>query len=151
MPHPSPEELHHVAYGLAAPPAHLDGCLQCREDLASIEAERTGLRDILREDLDAPLRKTHGGRTVQVLAVAALLFGLVALLVWVPARTPAPAEQDNVEQLLNRIEKLTAEATKLELEIAQLEQSIQLTRNMLDPEYWKKQQASKKPPVEKKE
>ena len=150
MSHPSAEELHQVAYGLAPPPAHLDGCLRCREDLAAIEAERTALRDVLREDLDAPLRRRHGARTLQIAAVAALLLGLVVLLVWVPGRTPVPAEQDNVELLLNRIEQLTAQATKLELEIAQLEQAIQHTRNMLDPEWWKKQQSKSIRPLSEK-
>ena len=147
MSHPSAEELHQVAYGLAPPPAHLDGCLQCREDLAAIEAERTALRDVLREDLDAPLRRKHGGRALQISAVAALLLGLVVLLVWVPGRTPVPAKEDDVEQLLNRVEQLTTEATKLELEIAQLEMVIQHTRNMLDPDWIKKQKSSSPRPL----
>jgi hypothetical protein len=137
MSHPSPQELHEIAYGLSARPPHVEQCGQCREDLESIDAERAGLRGILRDDVAAP-RGKPAGRMLSV-AAAALLLGLLAFFMWRPDTTSPTRPADETGPLLDRIEQLTGEITRLELEIYQLEQTIQATRNLLDPEWWKKQ------------
>ena len=137
MSHPSPQELHEIAYGLAARPPHVDQCGPCRESLESIDAERAGLRGILRDDLDAPRRKP-ASRMWSVVA-ASLLLGLLVFFMRRPEAESPMRPADDVGPLLDRIEQLTAEITRLELEILQLEERIQATRNALDPEWWKKQ------------
>ena len=156
MTHPSPQELHEIAYGLAPRPSHLEYCERCREDLAAIDAERVGLQDVLKEDfLAAPAamaggpRKSVWNRAIPA-AVAGLLLGLLVVILWRPGTVAPTRAPDDVEQLLDRIEKLSAEVTRLEVEIEQLEMIIKMNRNYLDPEWWKKQSEHSKPANEKK-
>ncbi len=83
-------------------------------------------------------------------AVAGMLLGLLVVLLWRPGTITPTRAPDNVEQLLDRIEMLSAEVTRLEVECEQLEMIIRTYRNYLDPEWWKKQTELHKPAYPKK-
>src|SRR5262245_55454624 len=151
MTHPSPQELHEIAYGLFPRPGHLEQCDRCREDVEAIDAERAGLHDTLGDDLhaDATPRRIFWGSSIPA-AAAGMLLGLLVVLLWRPGTITPTRAPDTVEQLLDRIEKLSADVTRLEVECEQLEMIIRTYRNYLDPEWWKKQSERNKSADEKK-
>src|SRR5262245_28496554 len=102
MTHPTPEELHRIAYGLSERPPHLEQCDRCRQDLDAVDAERLGLRGILQKDVDAALAappRRRGG-TMASVAAAGLFLGLLLFFIWRPGTMSPTRPSDDVGPLL---------------------------------------------------